>query len=439
MEKRYYLAVDIGASSGRHIVGWMEDGRLCTEEVYRFPNGVQRQDGHLVWDIEGIFAHVKEGLKVAFARYPRIESVSIDTWAVDYVLLDAQDQPVYPVYAYRDGRTQDAVGAVHGIVPFAQLYARTGIQFQPFNTIYQLYADKLAGRLDGAEDFLMVPEYLLWRLCGVKAREYTNATSTGLVNARTGQYDPAILQALGLPQRLFPSLTGPGAVLGELLPDVAAEAGGQCRVVLCATHDTASAVEGIPMAEGEGLFLSSGTWSLLGAKLPQPLTSEESCRANFTNEGGVGYIRYLKNIMGLWIVQCIQKQLGISFGEMVDLARTSGCDRVFDVNDPRFTAPADMKAEIAAALSETGPAPAGDADLIRSVYRSLAESYGKAVREMEAVTGRSWDILYIAGGGAKNALLNDLTARATGKRVIALPIEATAIGNLKVQMKIEEE
>ena len=180
-------------------------------------------------------------------------------------------------------------------------------------------------------------------------------------------------------------------------------------------------------------------WSLLGAKLPQPLTSEESRRANFTNEGGVGYIRYLKNIMGLWIVQCIQKQLGISFGEMVDLARTSGCDRVFDVNDPRFTAPADMKAEIAAALSETGPAPAGDADLIRSVYRSLAESYGKAVREMEAVTGRSWDILYIAGGGAKNALLNDLTARATGKRVIALPIEATAIGNLKVQMKIEEE
>ena len=439
MEKRYYLAVDIGASSGRHIVGWMEDGRLCTEEVYRFPNGVQRQDGHLVWDIEGIFAHVKEGLKAAFARYPRIESVSIDTGAVDYVLLDRDDAPIYPCYAYRDGRTRQAVAAVHAAVPFAQLYARTGIQFQPFNTIYQLYADKLAGRLDGAEDFLMVPEYLLWRLCGVKAREYTNATSTGLVNARTGQYDPAILQALGLPQRLFPSLTGPGAVLGELLPDVAAEAGGQCRVVLCATHDTASAVEGIPMAEGEGLFLSSGTWSLLGAKLPQPLTSEESCRANFTNEGGVGCIRYLKNIMGLWIVQCIQKQLGISFGEMVDLARTSGCDRVFDVNDPRFTAPADMKAEIAAALSETGPAPAGDADLIRSVYRSLAESYGKAVREMEAVTGRSWDILYIAGGGAKNALLNDLTARATGKRVIALPIEATAIGNLKVQMKIEEE
>ncbi len=439
MEQRYYLAVDIGASSGRHIVGWMQDGRLCTEEVYRFPNGVQRQDGHLVWDIDGIFAHVKAGLKAAFARYPKIESLSIDTWAVDYVLLDAQDRPIYPVYAYRDGRTQDAVGAVHGVVPFEELYARTGIQFQPFNTVYQLYADKLSGRLDGAEDFLMAPEYLLWKLCGVKAREYTNATSTGLVNAQSKQYDPALLQALGLPQRLFPSLTAPGAVLGELLPDVAAEVGGQCKAVLCATHDTASAVEGIPMEEGEGLFLSSGTWSLLGAKLPAALTGEASRRANFTNEGGVGYIRYLKNIMGLWIVQCLQKQLGIGFGEMVDLARTSGYDRTFDVNDARFTAPADMKAEITAALSETGPAPENDAGLILSVYRSLAESYGKAVREAEASAGRTWDKLYIAGGGAKNALLNELTARATGKRVIALPIEATAIGNLKVQMKIEEE
>ena len=438
MEK-VYLAIDIGASSGRHIAGWMEDGQLRTREVYRFPNGVQKQDGRLVWDIDGIFAHVKAGIREAFRQFGAIESLSIDTWAVDYVLLDAQDRPIRPCCAYRDGRTRDAVGAVHAILPFETLYARTGIQFQPFNTVYQLYADKLSGRLDGAADFLMVPEYLLWRLCGVKAREYTNATSTGLVNARTRQYDPAILQALGLPQRLFPGLTAPGAALGELLPDVAAEAGGRCRVVLCATHDTASAVEGIPMEEGEGLFLSSGTWSLLGAKLPAPLTSEAGRRANFTNEGGVGYIRYLKNIMGLWIVQCVQKQLGISFGEMVDLARTSRYDRVFDVNDPRFTAPADMKAEIAAALAETGPAPAGDADLILSVYRSLAESYGAAAREIEAATGRSWERLYIAGGGAKNALLNELTARATGKKVIALPIEATALGNLKIQMTIEED
>lgn len=431
------LAIDIGASSGRHIVGWTEGDRLCTEEVYRFPNGPQRQDGHLVWDIDGILAHVKAGIREAFRRYPSIRSLSIDTWAVDYVLLDRDGAPIYPCYAYRDGRTAAAVEAVHAAVPFAELYRRTGIQFQPFNTVYQLYADKLAGRLDQADDFLMLPEYLLWKLCGVRAREYTNATSTGLVNAGTKQYDTAILSALGLPQRLFPSLTAPGAVLGPLTDAVAAEVGGQTAVVLCATHDTASAVEGIPMEQGEGLFLSSGTWSLLGAKLPAPITSDASCKANFTNEGGVGYIRYLKNIMGLWIVQCLQKQLGISFEEMVDLARTSRYEGTFDVNEARFSAPADMKAEIAAALAEQGIPPAGDADLILSVYRSLAASYGQAVRQLEELTGRRWDTLYIAGGGAKNALLNDLTAKATGKRVAALPIEATAIGNLKLQMQQE--
>ena len=427
-----FLAIDIGASSGRHIVGWMEDGALRTDEVYRFPNGVRRVDGHLEWDIEGILAHVKAGIKAALARHSGIRSLSIDTWAVDYVLLRG-DKPLLPCYAYRDSRTQAVVDEVHGILPFAQLYARTGIQFQPFNSIYQLYADQKSGRLAQADDFLMVPEYLLWRLCGVKAREYTNATSTGLVNAATQQYDPEILDALGLPRRLFPTLRRPGTVLGPLTGAVAAEVGGQLQVVLCATHDTASAVEGIPMEENAP-FLSSGTWSLLGVKLAQPVTSAASCAANFTNEGGVGYIRYLKNIMGLWIIQCVQKQLGISFGEMVELAKTSRYERIFDVNDPRFSAPADMSAEIRAALAETGPAPADDAGLINSVYHSLAYCYGEAYRQLEACTGQHWDKLYIAGGGAKNAALNALTAHYTGKQVVALPIEATAIGNLKLQM-----
>jgi rhamnulokinase len=430
-----FLAIDIGASSGRHIVGWMDGGRIHTEEVYRFPNCVQRVDGHLEWDIDGMFAHVKQGIRAAFARYPQIKSLSIDTWAVDYVLLK-KDEHIYPVYAYRDSRTQAVLDEVHGIVPFETLYARTGIQFQPFNTVYQLYADKKTGRLAQADDFLMIPEYLLWRLCGVKAREYTNATSTGLVNAQTRQYDPEILHALGLPESMFPQLSVPGTVLGRLKPDIAAEVGGQTTVVLCATHDTASAVEGIPMEQGEAPFLSSGTWSLLGVKLAQPVTTPESCKANFTNEGGVGYIRYLKNIMGLWIIQCVQKQLGISFAEMVELAATSTYTRVFDVNDSRFSAPQDMRAEITAALVETGAAPVTDADLINSVYHSLAYCYGEAYREMEAVTGQHWDKLYIAGGGAKNATLNELTAQYTGKQVVALPIEATAIGNLKIQMNI---
>ena len=244
-----YLAIDIGASSGRHIVGWMENGVLRTEEVYRFPNSVRRVDGHLEWDIDSLFINVKQGIREAFAKFPEIESLSIDTWAVDYVLLK-DGKPLSPVYAYRDSRTQAVLPEVHSILPFAQLYARTGIQFQPFNSIYQLYADKKAGRLAQAEDFLMIPEYLLWKLCGVKAREYTNATSTGLVNAQTGEYDPEIFKALGLPEAMFPKLTAPGTVLGPLKADIAAEVGGQTKVVLCATHDTASAVEGIPMEQG---------------------------------------------------------------------------------------------------------------------------------------------------------------------------------------------
>lgn len=431
-----YLAIDIGASSGRHIIGWKEGENLRTEEVYRFPNGVQRADGHLEWDIDNLLAHVKQGIKKAFEKYPTIQSLSIDTWAVDYVLLK-KDEVVYPVYAYRDNRTQPILGEVHNIFPFAELYARTGIQFQPFNTIYQLYADKKSGRLIQADDFLMLPEYLLWKLCGVRTHEYTNATSTGLVNAQTHAYDPDILHALGLPKAMFPKLAAPGTVLGSLTPEVAAEVGGQTRVVLCATHDTASAVEGIPMEQGEAPFLSSGTWSLLGAKLAQPVTTPESCKANFTNEGGVGYIRYLKNIMGLWIIQCVQKQLGISFAEMAELAKTSTYTRIFDVNNSRFSAPQDMRAEIQAALAETGEAPATDADLINSVYHSLAYCYGEAYRELEAITGNHWDKLYIAGGGAKNDVLNKLTSHYTGKQVIALPIEATAIGNLKIQMSID--
>ena len=384
--QKNYLAIDIGASSGRHIVGWMENGVLRTEEVYRFPNSVRRVDGHLEWDIDSLFINVKQGIREAFAKFPEIESLSIDTWAVDYVLLK-DGQPLSPVYAYRDSRTQAVLDEVHSILPFAQLYARTGIQFQPFNSIYQLYADKKAGRLAEAEDFLMIPEYLLWKLCGVKAREYTNATSTGLVNAQTKEYDPQILKALGLPETMFPKLTAPGTVLGSLMPNIAAEVGGQTKVVLCATHDTASAVEGIPMEQGDAPFLSSGTWSLLGVKLAKPITNPESCRANFTNEGGVGYIRYLKNIMGLWIIQCVQKQLGISFAEMVELAKTSTYTRIFDVNAARFSAPQDMRAEIRAALTETGEAPATDADLINSIYHSLAYCYGEAYREMEAVPG----------------------------------------------------
>ena len=420
-----YLAIDIGASSGRHIVGWREDGTLKTKEVYRFPNGVQEQYGHLIWDVDALLAHVKAGIAAAKAEFSEIVSLSIDTWGVDYVLLRGNEE-IRPVYAYRDSRTEAVISKVHEILPFAELYARTGCQFQPFNSIYQLYADKLAGRLDGVTDFLMIPEYLLWKLCGVKAKEYTNATTTGMVSAETGEFDPEIVSALGLPP-MFPKLQAPRTVLGEY-------EGIKC--LLCATHDTASAVEGIPM-EGNHPYISSGTWSLLGVKTPCPITDDASCAANYSNEGGVGYNRYQKNIMGMWLVNRLKDELcpETPFSEIVQMAAESRFAETVNANAPDFLAPKSMKAAFDRA---TGGQLVGIGDYFRCAYRSIAQSYAEALAELESNTGRSYEKLYIVGGGAKNDFLNHLTAQATGKRVIALPIEATALGNLKIQMEADK-
>ena len=427
---KYYLAIDIGATSGRHIVGWQEGGEIKTEEVYRFPNGVIKEDGHLIWDIECLYNSVLAGMRVAFSRYPEIESLSIDTWGVDYVLLEGEKE-IFPVYAYRDGRTEAVIPRAHEKIPFEKLYSRVGCQFQPFNTIYQLYDDKESGRLDRATDMLMIPEYLMWKLSGVRAREYTNATTTGMVN---GEFDKEIIEALGYPEHLFPALSLPGTVLGELLPEVKAKVNGNCKVVLCATHDTGSAVEGIPM-EGNHPYISSGTWSLLGVKTPRPITSETSREANYSNEGGVGYNRYQKNIMGMWIVNELRRELcpNTPFSEIVKLAEESRCETIIDANSPALLAPESMRAafdSLGAGLSSIG-------DYFRCAYMSLAESYKLAIEELEKNTGEKYERLYIVGGGAKNEFLNRLTEKATGKKVIALPIEATALGNLKIQMEID--
>lgn len=301
-----YLAIDIGASSGRHIVGWTENDRINTEEVYRFANGVKERDGRLVWDIDSLFDNVLKGIRAAFAKYPKIRSLAVDTWGVDYVLLRGEEN-IAPCIAYRDDRTDTAIDAVHTRIPFATLYEKTGIQFQPFNTVYRLYDDLQRGRLDGATDFLMIPEYLSYRLTGIKTHEYTNATTTGLVNAATGEYDRALIAALGLPAHLFGKLSQPGTRVGMLKPEIAQAVGGQIEVVLCASHDTASAVEGIPMTESAP-YISSGTWSLLGLKVPQAITDAGSRKANYSNEGGVGYVRYQKNIMGMWVVNSRRRQ-----------------------------------------------------------------------------------------------------------------------------------
>ena len=419
----YALAIDIGASSGRHIVGWLEDGAISTKEVYRFPNGVTEQNGHLIWDIDALVGFVKAGIAEAKKAFPNITSVSIDTWGVDYVLLRG-DKEVRPVYAYRDNRTETVIPQVHEKISFSQLYCHTGCQFQPFNSIYQLYADKMEGRLDGVTDFLMIPEYLMYKLCGTKAKEFTNATTTGMVNAQTGEFDETILEKLGYPRYLFPKLSQPGTVIGEYegIP-----------VILCATHDTGSAVEGISM-DGNHPYISSGTWSLLGVKTPKPITDEGSRKANYSNEGGVGYNRYQKNIMGMWLVNELRRDLcpDMPFSEIVKAAEESNCELLVDANAPEFLAPKSMKEAFDEAtdgkLDTIG-------DYFRCAYRSLAESYRLALSELERNTETTYEKLYIVGGGAKNAFLNRLTEEATGKQVIALPIEATALGNLKIQLE----
>ena len=422
----YRLAIDIGASSGRHIVGWMEDSKILTREVYRFPNAVTEQKGHLVWDMEALVSSVKTGIAEAQRQFPNLASLSIDTWGVDYVLLKGSEE-VLPVYAYRDSRTEAVIPKVHELISFSELYCRTGCQFQPFNSIYQLYADRLAGRLEGVTDVLMIPEYLMYRLCGTKAREYTNATTMGMVNAQTGQFDEEIISRLGLPGHLFPNLSQPGRVIGQYkgIP-----------VMLCATHDTASAVEGIPM-EGNEPYISSGTWSLLGVKTPKPITDETSEKANYSNEGGVGYNRYQKNIMGMWLVNELRRDLcpDMVFAEIVTAAEENTCDILVDANAPEFLAPKSMKA---AFDTTTGRNLQTIGDYFRCAYRSLAVSYQKAIAELEANTGKHYEKLYIVGGGAKNGFLNRLTEKATGKQVVALPIEATALGNLKIQMEADK-
>lgn len=431
----YRLAIDIGASSGRGIIGYRENGHIQTMEIYRFANGVEEKDGHLVWNIDYIYQEVKKTIKIAIQAFD-IKSLSIDTWGVDYVLLnDAKE--ISPCYAYRDNRTHEVVAAIESILPFKELYARTGCQFQAFNTVYQLYDDLKKGRLEQASDFLMIPEYLIYRLTGKKVKEFTNATTTGLVNKDTARFDKDIINKLGLPKHLFPQLMQPGTIVGDLKEDVVNFVGKNCKVVLCATHDTASAVEGIPLSESE-LYISSGTWSLLGTKTSKPIADKKSMLTNFSNEGGVGYNRYQKNIMGLWIVQNLKKELCCDkhWDEITDMASKSCFEETIDCENRALLSPHSMKTTMDSLLHTK---PANNADYFRCAYKSLAFNYKKAIDELEANTGKKYKKIFIVGGGAKNKLLNKMTECYTKKEVVALPIEATAIGNLKLQLEVKDE
>ena len=447
----YYLAVDIGASSGRHILAHMENGRIELEEIYRFYNGNDTVDGHLVWDTERLFKEIVTGMGKCSTLGKIPVSMGIDTWAVDYVLLDKEDRLIGKCYGYRDARTEGMDEKVYEIIPQHELYARTGIQKAIFNTIYQLMAAKVQEpeTLERAESLLMVPDYLHFLLTGVKKQEYTNATSAQLVDPNTNEWDLDLIEKLGFPVKLFGKLSQPGTYVGGLLPEIQEAVGFDTKVVLPATHDTGSAVMSVPSNEDDVLYISSGTWSLLGAEMLKADTSAAAERANFTNEGGYNYrYRFLKNIMGLWMIQSVKKEFeagyayegrkdgeDYGFGNLCDMASRETIGSLVDANDDRFLAPASMIGEIQAACRESGQeVPETPWQIARVIYRSLAESYNKALSEVEQLTGKHYASINIVGGGSKADWLNRITAERTGRRVLAGPGEATAIGNLGAQM-----
>ncbi|MCR5670357.1 MAG: rhamnulokinase [Butyrivibrio sp.] len=448
---KYYLAIDIGASSGRHILSYLEDGRIRYEEIYRFYNGMDEKNGHKVWDTKRLFDEILAGMKKC-AESGRIPvSMGIDTWGVDYVLLDENDKILGNSYAYRDGRTEGMDGEVYKIIPEKDLYARTGIQKAIFNTIYQLMAVKKHEPhcLEKAASLLMIPDYLNFLLTGVKKQEYTNATTTQLVDPKTNEWDAELIEKLGFPSKLFKKLSMPGTYVGELSREIIDKVGFNCIVVLPATHDTGSAVMSVPNTSDDVLYISSGTWSLFGCELEKADCSEKARSANFTNEGGYDHrYRFLKNIMGLWMIQSVKKEFeegyefpgktgseDYSFANLCEMAEKENIDSVIDAGRDVFLAPKSMIVAVKEECKRTGQqVPVSPWEISRVIYRSLAECYKNAAKELEEITGKHFDTINIVGGGSNADYLNRLTAKETGKTVAAGPSEATAIGNIGAQM-----
>ncbi len=434
----YHLAIDIGASSGRHILGHLEGGKLHLEEIHRFENGIIEQNGTLVWDIESLVREVKAGIAKCKTLGKIPATVAIDTWGVDYVLLDENEKEILPAVSYRDGRTVQAAKELETVFPQSALYARTGIQKQNFNTIYQLYCDRKSGKLQNAKSFLMIPEYLSFKLTGVIKNEYTNATTTNLVHAESKAWDEELLKKLEIPTHLFQPLSLPGSVVGAFKAEVAEELGFNAMVVFCPSHDTASAVAACPIDE-TCVYISSGTWSLIGTENLHPILGEEALAANFTNEGGIDYrFRFLKNIMGMWLFQNIRKNLNkkYTYDEMMQMAMASSFTEKIDPTDQSFLAPENMIEAVRAYLKKPD-LPLGD--VLSSVYHSLAASYDYAVREIERISGKEVSAIFIVGGGSKDAYLNRLTVQYTGKPVRIGLTEATATGNLLAQIMYQEK
>ena len=437
---RYYLAVDIGASSGRHMLAGMQDGKMQLEEVYRFPNGMDDKNGTLCWDVDRLFTEIKNGLKKCKEIGKIPVSMAIDTWGVDYVLLDQDDRILGDTVGYRDSRTEGMDEKVYEVIPQDELYARTGIQKQIFNTVYQLMAVKESHPeyLEQAESILMIPDYFHFLLTGVKKNEYTNATTGQLVSPKTNDWDYELIEMLGYNPKMFRPVSMPGTVVGEFTEEVQKEVGFNCTVVLPATHDTGSAVLAVPTNDDDAVYISSGTWSLMGIERKEADCSMESMKANFTNEGGYDHrFRYLKNIMGLWMIQSVKKEFteDLSFAQICEMASKETIPSIVDCNDDCFLSPKSMIKAVQDFCSRTGQqVPETVGEISSVIYNSLAKCYGDTVQEIEEITGKKYSTIYVVGGGSNAGYLNELTAKYTGKKVSAGPSEATAIGNVIVQM-----
>ncbi len=438
--KQYYLAIDIGASSGRHILASVSNGKLKLEEIYRFPNGLIEKDGQLCWEIDRLYEEIKQGLKRCKELNKIPVSMGIDTWGVDYVLLDKENQLLGNAVSYRDARTDGMIEALEQRISKDALYEKTGIQPQSYNTIYQLLAVKKTNPnlLEQTNSFLMIAPYLNFLLTGEKKNEYTNVSTTGMMNCHTKEWEEELLNILGLSKETMGEIVMPGTMVGEFTKEIQEELGFNCKVILPATHDTASAVLAVPFEE-DVIYISSGTWSLMGIELEAANCTTQSLDLGLTNEGSAtGKICCLQNIMGLWMIQSIKKNLNnaYTFGELSQMAEEyADFPSVLNVNDPCFMAPNNMIEEIKAYCERTNQKiPQEIGELMQCVYQSLAKSYKEAADAIEELNGRRYDKIAIVGGGCQDSYLNNLTEKVTGKKVSAGPIEATAIGNILVQM-----
>lgn len=438
--ERYYLAIDIGASSGRHMLAGIKDGKMQLEEVYRFPNGMDNKNGTLCWDVERLFTEIKNGLKKCKEIGKIPVSMAIDTWGVDYVLLDKDDNILGDTVGYRDSRTEGMDEKVYEVISQDDLYARTGIQKQIFNTIYQLMAVKETHPeyLQQAESILMIPDYLHFLLTGVKKNEYTNATTGQLISSKTNDWDYELIDMLGFNSRMFQPVSMPGTLVGDFTEEIQKEVGFNCTVILPATHDTGSAVLAVPTNDDDAVYISSGTWSLMGIEQKEADCSMKSMEANFTNEGGYDHrFRFLKNIMGLWMIQSVKKEFkeDLSFAQICEMASKETIPSIVDCNDDCFLAPDSMIGAVQDFCRKTDqPVPETVGEIASVIYNSLAKCYKDTVEEIEEITGRKYSTIYVVGGGSNAGYLNELTAKYTGKKVSAGPSEATAIGNIVVQL-----